>query len=60
MNAGLLPVQVTEDMTEQMKAAGVPGSGASTVTMKYSDWGTTTVDVQAPPADQVGELKLPG
>ncbi|HVV10889.1 hypothetical protein [Amycolatopsis sp.] len=47
-------------MTEQMKAAGVPGSGASTVTMKYSDWGTTTVDVQAPPADQVGELKLPG
>ncbi|KAA9162360.1 LppX_LprAFG lipoprotein [Amycolatopsis acidicola] len=53
-----LPMQFTENLTEVMKAAG-GGTGPATLTMKYSDWGTP-VDVQAPPADQVGELKLPG
>jgi hypothetical protein len=28
------------------------------MTMKYTAWGVP-VDVQAPPADQVGELNLP-
>ncbi|WP_208024606.1 hypothetical protein [Amycolatopsis pithecellobii] len=54
-----LPVQITEDMSALMKAAGAPATAQDMkITMKYSDWGTP-VDVQAPPANQVGELKLP-
>ncbi|MEA5358434.1 hypothetical protein VA596_02720 [Amycolatopsis sp., V23-08] len=52
-----LPVQVTMDQGPMMQALGAP-AGDSKFTMKYSDWGTT-VDVAAPPADQVvdfGEL----
>jgi hypothetical protein len=60
LNADQLPVQITEDLGAVMKAAGAPGAEQGMgFTMKYTDWGTP-VDVQAPPADQVGEMKLPG
>jgi hypothetical protein len=60
LNGDMLPVQVTEDMTPLMAAAGAPASaGGLKMTMKYSDWGVP-VDVQAPPADQVGDLKTGG
>ncbi|MFJ1760673.1 hypothetical protein ACIOD2_10175 [Amycolatopsis sp. NPDC088138] len=58
LNKDNLPVQVTMDQTAMMQALGMPGGSESKFTMKYSDWGTT-VDVAAPPADQVvdfGEL----
>jgi hypothetical protein len=59
LDGDLLPVQFTEDMSGLLTAAGAPASMQNMkVTMKYTDWGTP-VDVQAPPADQVGELKLP-
>lgn len=57
LNKDNLPVQVTMDQGPMMQALGAPGGDAK-FTMKYSDWGTT-VDVTAPPADQVvdfGEL----
>lgn len=60
LNGDTLPVQVTEDLTALMTAAGAPaGAGGLKMTMKYSDWGVP-VDVQAPPADQVGALKTGG
>ncbi|MFJ7212497.1 hypothetical protein [Amycolatopsis sp. NPDC098790] len=49
-----LPVQVTMDQGPMMQALGAP-AGDAKFTMKYSDWGTT-VDVAAPPADQVVDL----
>ncbi|MBB2934553.1 hypothetical protein FHX82_001573 [Amycolatopsis bartoniae] len=59
LNEDLLPVQITEDMTELMRAAGAPASTQNmTLTMKYTDWGIP-VDVQAPPADEVGDIELP-
>jgi hypothetical protein len=58
LNTDLLPVQVTEDLSGVVKAAGAPaGAHPMKLPMKYSDWGTA-VDVQAPPADQVGELTM--
>ncbi|HKS44773.1 MAG TPA: hypothetical protein VJT49_06575 [Amycolatopsis sp.] len=58
LNADQLPVQVSEDLGPIMKAAGAPSNAQNAkMTLKYSDWGTP-VDVLAPPADQVGELKL--
>jgi hypothetical protein len=58
LNSDSLPVQVTEDLTAITKAAGASASAQPmTVTLNYSDWGTP-VDVQAPPADQVGDLKI--
>ncbi|WP_199432454.1 hypothetical protein [Qaidamihabitans albus] len=54
LNGDQLPVQVTMDMGAIAEAAGAPGQGGSMV-MKYTDWGAP-VDVQAPPADQVGEM----
>lgn len=57
LNKDNLPVQVTMDQGPMMQALGAP-AGDAKFTMKYSDWGTT-VDVTAPPADQVvdfGEL----
>jgi len=57
LNSDQLPVQITEDLGAIVKAAGAPAAmQGMKMTMKYSDWGTA-VDVQAPPADQVGELK---
>jgi hypothetical protein len=57
LNRDDLPVQVSEDMSAILKASGAPASAQNfTATIKYSDWGTP-VDVQAPPADQVGDLK---
>ncbi|GAA3823095.1 MULTISPECIES: hypothetical protein [Amycolatopsis] len=57
LNSDQLPVQVTQDLTQVMQAAGAPaGAQSATMTMKYRDWGAP-VDVTAPPADQVGELK---
>ncbi|MFI5587963.1 hypothetical protein ACIA5G_23120 [Amycolatopsis sp. NPDC051758] len=55
LNKDNLPVQVTMDQGPMMQALGVPGAGESKFTMKYSDWGTT-VDVAAPPAEQVVDL----
>jgi hypothetical protein len=55
LNKDNLPVQVTMDQGPMMQALGAPGSGDAKFTMKYSDWGTT-VDVAAPPADQVVDL----
>jgi hypothetical protein len=55
LNKDNLPVQVTMDQGPMMQALGAPGAGDSKFTMKYSDWGTT-VDVAAPPADQVVDL----
>lgn len=58
LNSDQLPVQIKMDMTPMMTALGAPGSAAAAgmvMTMHYSDWGTP-VDVQAPPADQVGDF----
>jgi len=62
LNNDQLPVQVIMDMSAitkaAMESAGTPAAGGSTdgkLTMKYSDWGTP-VTVEAPPADQVGEM----
>ena len=54
LNKDNLPVQVTMDQGPMMQALGAP-AGDAKFTMKYSDWGTT-VDVAAPPADQVVDL----
>lgn len=60
LNEDSLPVRVSEDLTELMKAAGAPDSATpAIITVDYHDWGTP-VDITAPPADQVGELQLPG
>jgi hypothetical protein len=59
LDRDLLPAQFTEDMSGVIQAAGAPaGTPSMKMTIKYTDWGAP-VDVQAPPADQVGELKLP-
>ncbi|HKS44772.1 MAG TPA: hypothetical protein VJT49_06570 [Amycolatopsis sp.] len=59
LNADQLPVQLTEDLGAVMKAVGAPANAQDVqMTIKYSDWGTP-VEVQAPPADQVKEIKLP-
>ncbi|MEU6642192.1 hypothetical protein ABZ863_06535 [Saccharomonospora sp. NPDC046836] len=49
-----LPVQIKLEMSKVMEAAGAPGQSGEMV-MKYTDWGAP-VNVEAPPADQVGEL----
>lgn len=54
LNKDNLPVQVTMDQGPMMQALGAP-AGDAKFTMKYTDWGTT-VDVAAPPADQVVDL----
>ncbi len=53
MNGDNLPVRIEMNMDAVAQSAGAPG-GAKMV-MTYSDWGTA-VDIQAPPADQVGEM----
>lgn len=65
-----LPMQLTMDFSEQLKKAideqaknsgeQIPPGMAemfekATMTMKYTDWGSE-VNVEAPPADQVGEM----
>jgi hypothetical protein len=57
LNSDQLPVQVVMDMSKIAEAAGQPAGGGK-MTMKYSDWGAP-VNVEAPPADQVGELSMP-
>ncbi|GAB3567072.1 hypothetical protein GCM10027445_14900 [Amycolatopsis endophytica] len=48
---------MTQDLSPVMQAAGVPAEQQNaTMTMRYHDWGAP-VNVAAPPADQVGELK---
>ncbi|MFF5987802.1 LolA-like protein [Prauserella flavalba] len=56
LNSDNLPVQVVMDMGKMMEAAGAGGQEAK-MTMKYSDWGAP-VTVEAPPADQVGEMPM--
>ncbi|TNC22769.1 LolA-like protein [Amycolatopsis alkalitolerans] len=60
LNQDQLPVRITEDMSPLLKASSEAPAGMQSmkITVKYTDWGVP-VDVQAPPADQVGELKLP-
>ncbi|WAL66779.1 hypothetical protein ORV05_02905 [Amycolatopsis cynarae] len=58
LNSDLLPVQLTEDQTVMMQALGQTGGDHVGFTVKYTDWGTP-VDIQAPPADQVGDLHPP-
>jgi hypothetical protein len=54
VNSDQLPLQIVMDMSSMMQALGAPASaGSMKVTAKYTDWGAP-VDVQAPPADQVG------
>lgn len=61
LNRDLLPVRITEDLGAEMKALGAPAEVQDmTMTMTYSDWGVPVDPVTAPPADQVGELKLGG
>lgn len=48
VNSDNLPVQV-------VVATPISAGQSANVTVKYTDWGSP-VDVQAPPADQVGEL----
>jgi hypothetical protein len=58
LNSDQLPVQIKMDMTPMTTAISAPDSAATTgmtMTMHYSDWGAP-VDVQAPPADQVGDF----
>ena len=57
LNSDQLPVQIVMDMSKIAEAAGQPNAGGQ-MTMKYSDWGTP-VNVEAPPADQVGEMTMP-
>ncbi|WP_246272522.1 hypothetical protein [Amycolatopsis acididurans] len=60
LNQDLLPVKITEDLGSMMKAMGAPSQLTDmTMTMTYTDWGTP-VTLTAPPADQVGDLKLGG
>lgn len=66
LNQDNLPVQFTTDMTAVMKTAAeqagqqLPGGMRMSMTMKYHDWGAE-VNVQPPPADQVGEMpSMPG
>ena len=61
LNRDLRPVKITEDLGAEMKALGAPAAAQDmTMTMTYSDWGAPVDPVTAPPADQVGELKLGG
>ncbi|GAA1962646.1 hypothetical protein [Amycolatopsis minnesotensis] len=66
LNGDQLPVKITMDLGETVKA-GALAAGATPeqlnsidigglMTTRYSDWGTADVAVQAPPADEVGEL----
>lgn len=50
------PLQVTLDLAPVLAASGVPDSAQARITTRYTDWGTQ-VDVQAPPPDQIGELR---
>ncbi|EHR52542.1 hypothetical protein SacmaDRAFT_4356 [Saccharomonospora marina XMU15] len=54
LNGDNLPVQVSMDMGKIAESMGAPGQGGSMV-MKYTDWGAP-VNVEAPPADQIGEM----
>lgn len=60
-----LPVQMVMDMGPMMRQAAEKsgstapaGTGEMKMTLKYSDWGTD-VAVEAPPADQVSDFKMP-
>lgn len=57
LNEDQLPAQFLMDMSAVGEATGQPEAGG-TMTMKYTDWGAP-VDVQAPPADQVGTFQMP-
>ncbi|RZQ60719.1 hypothetical protein [Amycolatopsis suaedae] len=65
LNGDQLPVQVTMDLSSVMKAAleqqGMSpdqAGGGGKMTMKFSEWGAP-VTVEAPPAAEVGEFKMP-
>lgn len=58
LNQDSLLVQITEDLTPLIKATDAPEDVLPVnVILKYSNWGAP-VDIQAPPADQVGEFTL--
>ncbi|MFD9895350.1 hypothetical protein ACFWY9_38920 [Amycolatopsis sp. NPDC059027] len=47
------PRQIVVDLSPILTAAGAPDGASARITTRYTDWGTA-VDVQAPPAEQVG------
>lgn len=53
LNGDNLPLRVEMNMDAVAEAVGAPTGGK--MVMNYTDWGTP-VDIQAPPADQVGEM----
>lgn len=58
VNSDNLPVKITTDMAFSGSAMGAGGAGTPTqvdVTVNYTNWGEP-VNIQAPPADQVGTL----
>lgn len=50
------PLQVMLDLAPVLAASGIPDSAKARITTRYTDWGTQ-VDIQAPPPDQIGELR---
>ncbi|NYI89626.1 hypothetical protein HNR02_002949 [Amycolatopsis endophytica] len=58
LDADQLPVQVTQNLTSVMQASGAPAELLNATTaVRYRDWGAP-ITVEAPPADQVGELAI--
>ncbi|MEV6913290.1 hypothetical protein [Amycolatopsis sp. NPDC051071] len=49
------PLKVVLDLAPVLAASGVPDSAQARTTTHYSEWGTRA-DIQAPPADQIGEI----
>jgi len=49
------PLQIVVDLSPILTASGAPDGASARITAHYTEWGGA-VDVQAPPADQVGQL----
>ncbi len=49
------PLRIVLDLTPILTASGVPDSAKARTDTRYREWGTAA-DIQAPPADQIGEI----
>jgi len=49
------PLRIVLDLAPVLAASGVPDSAQARTTTSYTEWGTQA-DIQAPPADQIGEI----
>ncbi len=49
------PLQIVVDLSPILTASGAPDGASARITAHYTEWGAA-VDVQAPAADQVGQL----